>query len=252
MGAMESEPAHDQRLTEAAPEVSVVDPNPLPELDSEPAKDTDSSVPGDAPDGVTTGDREDKNGDGDEIMRDDVSEDGFDSSSLQSLAMEAEPKGVTSASPAEHDGDSSDSVQVLGRGASQDHVDHVDTSLTLAATKPTSPPVLAPTPTSSFTPYVSPLQYFRSYRFHPEFKDAVKSGLKSLTYSGRIKPDVQLCPHELEGRECPDGPSCTFQHFASMVPRGMSSVPLHSKNTNLHKRSSSPSRSLTTLFSPLR
>ncbi|OAA62463.1 hypothetical protein SPI_04003 [Niveomyces insectorum RCEF 264] len=71
-------------------------------------------------------------------------------------------------------------------------------------------------PPSTFVPYESPLRYFRSYRFHPRYKDDVKGGLRSLTYSGRIQDNVELCPNEAEGQICPD-PSCTFQHYESMV-----------------------------------
>ena len=85
-------------------------------------------------------------------------------------------------------------------------------------------PVPAPTPApseSTFTPYDSPLQYFRSYRFHPQYKAQVAGGLKSLTYSGKIRDDIQLCPAESEGQAC-SNPACPFQHFASIMPQGKS------------------------------
>ncbi|KAM5346831.1 hypothetical protein ACJ41O_009836 [Fusarium nematophilum] len=41
-------------------------------------------------------------------------------------------------------------------------------------------------PKSSFVPYESPLQCFRAYRFHPQYKDSVSGGLRSLTYSNKI------------------------------------------------------------------
>ncbi len=80
--------------------------------------------------------------------------------------------------------------------------------------------IVASKPDLSFTPYSSPLQYFRSYRFHPQFKDAVEGGLKSLTYSSKIDPKLAMCPDELDGRECPKGPSCEFQHYSSMIAKG--------------------------------
>ncbi|TPX10602.1 uncharacterized protein E0L32_008488 [Thyridium curvatum] len=69
---------------------------------------------------------------------------------------------------------------------------------------------------SSFTPYDSPLKYFRAYRFHPQYEEFVAGGLRSLTYNSKIKPHVQICPLELEETECPRGASCEFQHFRSM------------------------------------
>ncbi|EFX01889.1 hypothetical protein CMQ_4960 [Grosmannia clavigera kw1407] len=68
-------------------------------------------------------------------------------------------------------------------------------------------------------PYESPLKCFRSYRFHPQYKSDVKGGLKSLTYSGRIDPDVELCPYELSGQACAAAPDCQYQHLSSIVPK---------------------------------
>jgi len=75
-------------------------------------------------------------------------------------------------------------------------------------------------PNTPFIPYHSPLALFRSYRFHPQFRDAIQGGLKSLTYSGKIDLEVEVCPFELDGQECPNGASCQYQHFQSMVARG--------------------------------
>ncbi|KAK4041990.1 hypothetical protein C8A01DRAFT_14356 [Parachaetomium inaequale] len=69
---------------------------------------------------------------------------------------------------------------------------------------------------SRLMPYESPLRYFHAYRFHPEYKDAVAGGLKSLTYSNRIDPEKELCPFELTGEQCPA--NCEFQHFGSISP----------------------------------
>ncbi|KAI0883983.1 uncharacterized protein GGS22DRAFT_166583 [Annulohypoxylon maeteangense] len=65
--------------------------------------------------------------------------------------------------------------------------------------------------------YHSPLGYFRAYRFHPKYFDEVAGGLKSMTYSSRIDPMRPICPRVLAGEQCPNGNSCEFQHFESMV-----------------------------------
>ncbi|KXH45714.1 hypothetical protein CNYM01_03994 [Colletotrichum nymphaeae SA-01] len=67
-----------------------------------------------------------------------------------------------------------------------------------------------------FTPYESPLQYFRAYRYHPKFAETVPGGLRSLTYSNRIDPNLPICPDQLASRDCPRGADCIFQHFESM------------------------------------
>ncbi|KAI8164965.1 Protein red1 [Colletotrichum sp. SAR 10_71] len=83
----------------------------------------------------------------------------------------------------------------------------------------------APQPTQSadempsgdvFTPYESPLQYFRAYRYHPKFAETVAGGLRSLTYSNRIDPEQPVCPDQLASRECPRGADCIYQHFETM------------------------------------
>lgn len=69
--------------------------------------------------------------------------------------------------------------------------------------------------------YHSPLEYFRAYRLHPRFLEAVPGGLKSTTYSSKIDPKKEICPHALAGERCPDGNDCKFQHFENMmVPDG--------------------------------
>ncbi|KAI1206690.1 uncharacterized protein F4807DRAFT_220487 [Annulohypoxylon truncatum] len=70
--------------------------------------------------------------------------------------------------------------------------------------------------------YHSPLGYFRAYRFHPKYFDEVAGGLKSMTYSSKIDPMRPICPRVLAGEQCPDGNSCEFQHFESMVLPGES------------------------------
>lgn len=75
---------------------------------------------------------------------------------------------------------------------------------------------------AEFVPYESPLQYFESYRFHPQYKAQVPGGFRSLTYSGRIQDNIELCPEELLEGSC-SNPACRFQHFESIVPKGKSS-----------------------------
>lgn len=71
---------------------------------------------------------------------------------------------------------------------------------------------------ASFTPYESPLKNFRSYRFHPEYANNVRGGLKSLTYTNKINPNQELCTDELTKGKC-DDKTCRFQHFATMKPK---------------------------------
>ncbi|KAK4125240.1 hypothetical protein N657DRAFT_616591 [Parathielavia appendiculata] len=80
-------------------------------------------------------------------------------------------------------------------------------------------------PDSTLMPYESPLRYFHAYRFHPQYQHAVAGGLKSLTYSNRIDPEKELCPHELTGEQCPV--NCEFQHFSSICPPGKSLLTLN-------------------------
>ncbi|KAI2639267.1 hypothetical protein GGS21DRAFT_506790 [Xylaria nigripes] len=72
----------------------------------------------------------------------------------------------------------------------------------------------------SLLPYKSPLSYFRAYRFHPKYFEEVPGGLKSMTFSARIDPMRELCPQVLAGQSCPNGPSCEYQHFDSMILAG--------------------------------
>ncbi|EFQ26631.1 uncharacterized protein GLRG_02451 [Colletotrichum graminicola M1.001] len=73
-----------------------------------------------------------------------------------------------------------------------------------------------PSTADRFTPYESPLQYFRAYRYHPKFAETVPGGLRSLTYSNRIDPNLPICPDQLASRDCPRGADCIYQHFESM------------------------------------
>ncbi|KND89808.1 Protein red1 [Tolypocladium ophioglossoides CBS 100239] len=67
-----------------------------------------------------------------------------------------------------------------------------------------------------FVPYETPLQYFRAYRFHPQFSQSVAGGLRSLTYSNKIDVRKEVCPDELAGQGCPKGSQCEYQHFENM------------------------------------
>ncbi|RJE18515.1 hypothetical protein PHISCL_09147 [Aspergillus sclerotialis] len=72
-----------------------------------------------------------------------------------------------------------------------------------------------------FTPYNSPLKYFKAYRYHPQYADEVSDGYRSLTYSHNIDPMRYLCPFEAAGGVCNDR-SCEFQHFRDMSLSGAS------------------------------
>lgn len=69
-------------------------------------------------------------------------------------------------------------------------------------------------------PYETPLRYFRAFRFHPLYKESVRGGIRSLTYSNKIDVRKALCPDQQVGLECPRGNSCEFQHFESMPVTG--------------------------------
>ncbi|KAK3693649.1 hypothetical protein B0T22DRAFT_46210 [Podospora appendiculata] len=74
--------------------------------------------------------------------------------------------------------------------------------------------VLVPRSDPEFKPYESPLRYFHAYRFHPNYREVVGGGLKSLTYSNKIDPLQPICPFELSGEQCPE--KCQFQHLKSV------------------------------------
>ncbi|RMZ78443.1 hypothetical protein DV737_g3881, partial [Chaetothyriales sp. CBS 132003] len=70
----------------------------------------------------------------------------------------------------------------------------------------------APNHTASFTPYQSPLNSLKAFRYNQQLNDPTADGFRSLTYSNTIDLNVPLCPTELGGAECQD-PACTEQHF---------------------------------------
>jgi hypothetical protein len=69
---------------------------------------------------------------------------------------------------------------------------------------------------SPFSPYLSPLRYFKTYRFHSRFPEDVSGAYRSLTYSHNIDTTKCLCPFEAAGGVCNDR-SCEFQHFRDLV-----------------------------------
>ncbi len=78
----------------------------------------------------------------------------------------------------------------------------------------------------SYLAYDSPLRYFHSFRFHPDFSKVVAGGLRSVTFSNKIDAKLPLCPDELAGNTCPRGKNCHFQHFAEMNAPGTFSLTL--------------------------
>lgn len=75
-------------------------------------------------------------------------------------------------------------------------------------------------PVTRFVPYKTPLSAFKTFRFHQDYNDTVKSGYRSLTYSNNIDPSRPLCPTELSGENCSD-PTCEEQHFRQIGLPGM-------------------------------
>ncbi|KAK2748894.1 hypothetical protein FQN57_007177 [Myotisia sp. PD_48] len=66
-----------------------------------------------------------------------------------------------------------------------------------------------------FSPYKSPLNLFKAYRYHPNYTDNIDGGFRSLTYSHNIDPHKPLCDFEMSGGTCNDR-SCHYQHFRDM------------------------------------
>jgi hypothetical protein len=75
--------------------------------------------------------------------------------------------------------------------------------------------------TPRFTPYISPLRWFKAYRYHPRFTENVSGGFRSLTYSHNIDSEKYLCLYEATGGVCNDR-SCDLQHFRDMTLSGAS------------------------------
>ncbi|RMZ83579.1 hypothetical protein DV738_g1100, partial [Chaetothyriales sp. CBS 135597] len=70
----------------------------------------------------------------------------------------------------------------------------------------------APNHTVTFTPYQSPLNSLKAFRYNQQLNDPTEDGFRSLTLSNTIDPNVPLCPTELSGAECQDR-TCREQHF---------------------------------------
>ncbi|KIW97100.1 uncharacterized protein Z519_02492 [Cladophialophora bantiana CBS 173.52] len=70
-------------------------------------------------------------------------------------------------------------------------------------------------PPMHYVPYKTPLSAFKTYRFHSDYPETVKTGYRSLTYSNNIDPSRPLCPTELSGEACTN-PKCEEQHFAQL------------------------------------
>lgn len=67
-----------------------------------------------------------------------------------------------------------------------------------------------------FTPYKTPLEMFKKYRFHPDYVGNIQGGYRSQTYSHNIKAMDMLCPFEGSGGTCNDA-ACQYQHFHQMT-----------------------------------
>ncbi|KAI0440308.1 hypothetical protein F4803DRAFT_481104 [Xylaria telfairii] len=97
-------------------------------------------------------------------------------------------------------------------------------------------------PLEDLLSYKSPLSYFRAYRFHPKYFEEVPGGLKSMTFSAKIDPMREVCPHALAGETCPQGPSCEYQHFDNMVLQGKcSNFPTSTSSIGLFLPGTNPS-----------
>ncbi|CAG8532968.1 4647_t:CDS:2 [Racocetra persica] len=67
---------------------------------------------------------------------------------------------------------------------------------------------------SSFVPYDSILKEFRSYRFHPRYKQEIgKHGYKSIIYSRNYNVDRKMCVFESQNRGRCNDDECTSQHW---------------------------------------
>lgn len=77
-----------------------------------------------------------------------------------------------------------------------------------------------------YTPYESPLRFFKSYRYHPSFTQQVAGGFLSQTYSHQIDEMKPLCRFECGGGTCNDE-HCGDQHWRDIeISRTYLSMPL--------------------------
>ncbi|KAH7158134.1 hypothetical protein B0J13DRAFT_520842 [Dactylonectria estremocensis] len=129
-------------------------------------------------------------------------------------------QGVSATSPITQPISAADAVSPSVSASSREvdllHYEELTRTLTLKQIELASELVASGAPKSTFTPYETPLQFFRAYRFHPKFKDSVAGGLRSLTYSNQIDVQREVCPDQLVGGVCPRGKQCEFQHFDNM------------------------------------
>ncbi|EEB09556.1 hypothetical protein SJAG_04768 [Schizosaccharomyces japonicus yFS275] len=63
--------------------------------------------------------------------------------------------------------------------------------------------------------YITPFTMLKCFRFHPQYAQVVKGGIRSLTYSNKIDPLKPLCKYETSGGICNDE-SCGDAHFADL------------------------------------
>lgn len=77
----------------------------------------------------------------------------------------------------------------------------------------------APESGSHFTRYSTPIKFFKNFRYHASFDEAVKDGHRSFTYSNKIDPKVSFCLNELINGKCLE-PRCYFQHFSQVEMTG--------------------------------
>ncbi|THV45715.1 hypothetical protein BGAL_0458g00060 [Botrytis galanthina] len=105
----------------------------------------------------------------------------------------------------------SNDLEVISNGVEQS-LPAEDGSVSQLTEKPLSSD---PNSSSFFTPYESPLRVFHAFRFHPEYKQQITGGLKSITYTNKIDAKKELCRYELMGGICNDN-TCDFQHFREM------------------------------------
>lgn len=74
---------------------------------------------------------------------------------------------------------------------------------------------------SSFVPYDSILKGFRSYRFHPRYKQEIGKHVYKLTiYSRDYNVDCKMCVFESQSRGHCNDDECTSQHWRDLQMSG--------------------------------
>ncbi|TQS37422.1 hypothetical protein Golomagni_02106 [Golovinomyces magnicellulatus] len=126
------------------------------------------------------------------------------------------------ASPKSVDQIENDHIQSINRKSSPNIAEQVSkndlSQQNDAVVLPTSvdKPIATSQNSDGFTPYTSALKIFRAYRFHPNFKNEVSGGLRSITYSHKIDQKKEFCRFEIAGGICNDS-ACNLQHFKSII-----------------------------------